>query len=339
MRLSAVVIGTAALFAVAAPAVAASRADWDACEGKDPDRVIAGCTRIIQTPGATARDTAIPHYNRGVAYQNKGDHDRAIADFTETIGLGLKLPTVYRSRGYAYFQRDDYDRAIADFNEAIRLAPDPKDARAYNNRGLAWRNKGDLDRAIADYTQAIRLDPKYAFAYYNRGFAWRDKDDLDRAIADYTEAVQLGPKNAAHYRGRGYAYFYKGDFTASAADLLRATDLADNAYGMLFRYLARGRLEQDGAAELSASAARLKSKDWPYAVIDFYLGLSSLAEMRAAANRPKEKCEAEFYTGQWHLLRGSNAEARTALQVAADACPKTYVEYSGAVAELKRLER
>jgi lipoprotein NlpI len=130
----------------------------------------------------------------------------------------------------------------------------------------------------------------------------------------------------------------KGDFTAATADLLRATDLADNAYGMLFRYLARARLKQDGAAELSASAARLKSKDWPYAVIDFYLGLRSLAEMRAAANRPQETCEAEFYIGAWHLLRGSNAEARTALQVAADTCPKTYIEYTAAVAELKRLE-
>jgi lipoprotein NlpI len=73
-------------------------------------------------------------------------------------------------------------------------------------------------------------------------------------------------------------------------------------------------------------------------VIDFYLGLRSLAEMRATADRPKEKCEAEFYTGAWHLLRGSNAEARTALQVAADTCPKTYVEYTASVVELKRLE-
>ena len=206
------------------------------------------------------------------------------------------MPTTTAAR--VWRDKGDRDRAIADFNEAIRLDPDPKDARAYNNRGLAWRNKGDLDRAIADYSEAIRLDPKYAFAYNNRGFAWRDKDDLDRAIADYTEALRLEPKNAAYYRNRGYAYFHKGDFTASTADLLRATDLADNAYGMLFRYLARVRLKQDGAAELSASAARLKSKDWPYAVIDFYLGLRSLAEMRAAANRPQETCEAESTPGR-----------------------------------------
>ena len=298
------------------------------------DRAIADLTEAIRLdPKYSAA-----YYNRGLTWRDKNDLDRAIADYTETIRLNPKYAIAYNNRGTVWRDKGDHDRALADFNEAIRLDPDPKDALAYNNRGLAWRNKGDLDRAIADYSEAIRLDPKYAQAYYNRGFAWRDKDDLDRAIADYTAAIELEPKRAAHHRTRGYTYFYKGDFTASAADLLRATDLAANAYGMLFRYLARARLEQDGAAELSASAARLKSRDWPYAVIDFYLGLRSLAEMRAAANGSKEKCEAEFYTGEWHLLRGSNTEARTALQVAADTCLKTYVEYTGAVAELKRLE-
>ena len=71
---------------------------------------------------------------------------------------------------------------------------------------------------------------------------------------------------------------------------------------MLWRYLARGRLKQDGAAELSAYAAQLKSKDWPYAVIDFYLGRRTLAEMRSAAAKPDQKCEAEFYIAEWRLL-------------------------------------
>ena len=164
----------------------------------------------------------------------------------------------------------------------------------------------------------------------------RDKGDLDHAIADYTEAIRLNPKESRLYQHRGYLYFYMGDFAATAADLLRANDLADNAYAMLWRYLARGRLKQDGAPELGVNAARLKNKDWPYAVIDIYLGRRSLAEMRAAAEKPGDKCEAEFFIGEWHLLRGNNADGRAALQVAADTCPKTFDEYAGAVAELKR---
>ena len=36
----------------------------------------------------------------------------------------------------AWSDKKEYDKAIADYNEAIRL--DPKDANAYINRGMAW---------------------------------------------------------------------------------------------------------------------------------------------------------------------------------------------------------
>ena len=72
-------------------------------------------------------------------------------------------------------------------------------------------------------------------------------------------------------------------------------------------------------------------------MIDFYLGHRSLDELRAAAGKPGEKCEAAFYAGEWYLLRGKKAEAGPELQIASDTCPKTFVEYFGAVAELKRL--
>src|SRR5262245_58491819 len=52
---------------------------------------------------------------------------------------------------------------------------------------------------------------------------------------------------------------------------------------------------------------------------------------------PEEKCEAAFYTGELQLMLGNKPDARTALQTAADTCPKTFYEYNGAVAELKRL--
>ncbi len=112
------------------------------------------------------------------------------------------------TEAYAYRDKGDNDRAIADYNEAIRL--DPKYAIAYNNRGIAYRAKGDNDRAIADYSEAIRLDPKYAVAFNNRGIAYRAKGDHDRAIADYSEAIRLDPKYASAFNSRGIAYQRQG---------------------------------------------------------------------------------------------------------------------------------
>jgi lipoprotein NlpI len=106
---------------------------------------------------------------------------------------------------------------------------------------------------------------------------------------------------------------------------------------MLWRFLARSRMGQDGADELRANAERLKNKEWSQNVIDLLLGRRSLQEVRASAGKPEEKCKAEFYAGQLHLLRGAATESATALRAAADICPKGLIEYEGAVAELKRL--
>ena len=225
-------------------------------------------------------------------------------------------------------------RIINDHNESVRNR-----AIAYYNRGSAWSDKGDNDRAIADYSETIRLDPNYAPAYNNRGNAWGDKGDTDRAIADYSEAIRLDPKGAGSYRSRGHANFDKGDFTAAAADLLRASDLTDDAHAMLWRFLALGRRGQAGVPERSANAARLKTKDWPYAVIDFYLGRQSFDEMSAAAASDGDRCEVQFYFGEWNVLRGDKEEAKLALQKAVEICPKGFIEHAGAVAELKRLNR
>ena len=100
----------------------------------------------------------------------------------------------YNNRGNAWGDEGDLDKAIADYNEAIKL--DPKNAYAYNNRGVAWRDKGDLNRAIADYTEAIRLDAKYATAYSNRGRANLYSGSLPKALADLNQASELDPENA-----------------------------------------------------------------------------------------------------------------------------------------------
>jgi len=77
--------------------------------------------------------------------------DVDVAACTRVINSGAGRPSVnYNSRGGAYREKGDRDRAIADFTEAIRL--DPKDWYPYHNRGLAYHDKGEPDRAIADYT-------------------------------------------------------------------------------------------------------------------------------------------------------------------------------------------
>jgi lipoprotein NlpI len=275
---------------------------------------------------------AAAFYNRGAAYSVRHEYDRAIADFSTAIRIDPNFAGAYYNRGTAYAAKSEYDSAIADFNEAIKL--NPKFASAYNNRGFAFMGQKDYDRAIADYSEAVKLDPRYASAFHNRGLAYAGKYDYDRAIADYSEAIGLDPKLAGAIRNRGLAYYYSGNFSGAAADLVHASN---DPKAMLWHFLSRGRSGQDGSAELSGNAARLKTKEWPYPLIDFYLGRRKLEEVSAAASSREEKCQTAFYVGQWHLLRGNKVRAKALLQNAVDSCPAHLVEHAGALAELKRL--
>jgi tetratricopeptide (TPR) repeat protein len=53
----------------------------------------------------------------------------------EAVRRNPKDAEAYFNRGCEYYDKGDYDRAIADYTEALRL--NPNYAYAYNNRGNA----------------------------------------------------------------------------------------------------------------------------------------------------------------------------------------------------------
>jgi tetratricopeptide (TPR) repeat protein len=132
--------------------------------------------------------------NRGVAYVDKGDLEKAVADYTEAIRLNPIFVAAYWGRGSAYGKKGDIAKAIADYTDAIRL--NPKSAEVYCNRGVAYGKKGDVEKAIADFTEAIRLNPNLVEARWDRGTAHGKKGDFGKATADYNEILRLSPKNA-----------------------------------------------------------------------------------------------------------------------------------------------
>lgn len=76
------------------------------------------------------------------------------------------LAVAHNNRGNAYTTKGDYDRAIPDFDESIKLNP-AYAKKPFNNRGVAYSRKGEYDLAI-NLDEAIKLDPNYGGAFANR---------------------------------------------------------------------------------------------------------------------------------------------------------------------------
>src|SRR5215831_12483495 len=83
------------------------------------------------------------------------DHS-AVERSMKSIRLDPKFALAYNNRGVAYKNKGELDRAIADYDEAIRL--NPNYALPYDDRGVVYASKRDYIRAIADYDQALTSD-------------------------------------------------------------------------------------------------------------------------------------------------------------------------------------
>ncbi len=163
--------------------------------------VLAG-TAVAQSQPPISEGKAEAYYNRGVAWQNKGQYDQAIADYGKALEINPRYAEAYSNRGAAWQSKGQYDQAIADYGKALEI--NPRYAEAYYNRGVAWQSKGRYDQAIADYGKALEINPRYAEAYSNRGNAWQGKGQYDQAIADYGKALEINPRYAEAYFNKGF---------------------------------------------------------------------------------------------------------------------------------------
>jgi tetratricopeptide (TPR) repeat protein len=132
---------------------------YDDCkQSAEPDLRIRGCTQVIgRGEKETRKNLTAAYYNRGRAYEKKGEVDHAIADYDKAIALERHLAPAYFNRGNAYYSKGKLDHAITDFHKAIAFHPNY--APAYYNRGRAYEKKGDKEQAIADFRKALEINP------------------------------------------------------------------------------------------------------------------------------------------------------------------------------------
>jgi len=141
--------------------------------------------------------------NRSHIYNQQRDYDRAIADVDKAFEGGLSeygKRVGYGERGYAYRAKGDNDRAIADYTDSIRL--NANNSFALTARGDAYFAKSNFDLAIADYDRVIALDPEYAHdysAYSSRAIAHLYKGDFRGAVADFDRRQALSWLAAAAF--------------------------------------------------------------------------------------------------------------------------------------------
>ena len=105
-------------------------------------------------------DYRIPNARNGRCWSRAllgQDLDKALSDCNAALRM-THSPAFLDSRGLVFLRRGELDRAIRDYDESLKL--NPRTAWSFYGRGLAEQRKGMKAQADADIAAAIALAPK-----------------------------------------------------------------------------------------------------------------------------------------------------------------------------------
>ena len=131
------------------------------------------------------------HYNLGIALNDQGDADGAIAHYRQAIELRPNYTEAHYNLGRLLAQKGQLGDAIAHYQKVLEV--NPADAGAHNNLGATLFASGRADEAIAHYRKALEIQPDYADASCNLASALLSKGALDGAIAYYSACLAISP--------------------------------------------------------------------------------------------------------------------------------------------------
>ncbi len=119
---------------------------------------------------------SIPLEKKATAYDELGDHGKAIELFTEALRTTLKPAYVIHDRGMAYMRKGESVKAISDFSKAMEMETNEKDfiAQCYNDRGNAYYDLGQYEKSWQDVSKALemgyRVQPGFLAALEGKGY-------------------------------------------------------------------------------------------------------------------------------------------------------------------------
>jgi tetratricopeptide (TPR) repeat protein len=184
------------------------------------------------------------HYNLGIAINEQGDPEAAIAHYRQALELRPNYAEAHYNLGRLLVQKGELDEAIVHYEKALEI--NPGDAEAHNNLGAALFASGRVDEAIANYRKALAVRRDYADASCNLASALLSNGDLDGAIAYYSACLAVSPNQVEAQYNLASALFRTGRTDEAIVHYQKVLELrpenADARANLGSVFLAKGRV-------------------------------------------------------------------------------------------------
>ena len=200
-----------------------------------------GMPGVAPTKEEVAKGAALKKlFEDGVAASKAGDHDTALAKFTEAAQMMPNCYDCYYNIGYAYSQKKEYDKAEEAFKKSLELKADYVEAynglaTVYNaqkkfkeagevsekaaqlaaaapggasvdalyNQGVIDWNAGKIAEAKVHFEEALKVNPDHADSHYQLGMALLNEGKLPEAAAEFETYLKLAPDGQYAAQAKG----------------------------------------------------------------------------------------------------------------------------------------
>jgi tetratricopeptide (TPR) repeat protein len=250
----------------------------------------------------------------------------------------------YRSRAGVEFRADKDTGGVARAQHA--LAADPRNVEKIIALGLAQATIRQYHDAIATFTLGMKIAPGNPLLYRWRGHRYISIGEFDKALADLTRGNALDSSNYDIWYHLGVARFELGEFSQAADAFARAQRRAPNANELagstdwLWMSLSRANRVAEAQKALAPITDTLPiTTATAYAQrLKLYRGVSSPGQVVTAADTAAvQLATLSFGVGNWYLVRGETARARSWFERAVASGGWPAFAFFAAERELQRL--
>ena len=234
------------------------------------------------------------------------------AAVTAAVGQSVQ----YRSSAGVEYRAQADTGAIARAESALVAHPDS--VALIVQLGLAQSAMRQYREAIATFTRGLALAPQNALLYRWRGHRYLSVREFDRALDDLTRGSRIDSTIYGIWYHLGIVRFARRDFAGAADAFRRAQSMAPDADELtgatdwLWMSLSRAGKGQEAQAMLARRPDSLPSTNAYAQRLKLYRGtIGPDAVLTPSDTGDIAVATLTFGVGNWFLLRGDTATART----------------------------
>jgi len=201
------------------------------------------------------------------------------------------------------------------------LAADPRNVQLIIALGVAQSGARQMREAIETFTRGLAIEPNNALLYRWRGHRYLSVREFDKALADLNRGARLDSTIYGIWYHLGIVKFARSDFVGAADAFSRAQPRAPDANELagatdwLWMSLSRAKRSAQAKAMLDRRPDSLPTTNAYAKRLQLYRGLVSPDSVITPADSADvQAATLSFGIGNWYLVRGDTARARTWFQ-------------------------